>query len=81
MTTELPEKAIQSVLGDHHDAVTAGTTAREIGVNAYLAGENAFTFGLLNDHADRAALKSQRQGRKAWKRATRRGPRRWLGGS
>jgi CHAD domain-containing protein len=74
-------KAVQSVLGDHHDAVTAGTTAREIGINAHLAGENAFTFGLLNDHADRKAQKSLRQARKTWKRATRRGPRRWLGGS
>ena len=74
-------KAVQSALGDHHDAVTAGTTAREIGVNAHLAGENAFTFGLLNEHTHHEALKSQCQARKAWKRAARRGPRQWPGRS
>jgi len=31
-------KAVQSVLGDHHDAVVARGVAREIGVQAHLAG-------------------------------------------
>ena len=64
-------KAVQSVLGDHQDAVTARRVAREIGVNAYLAGENAFTFGLLNERAHRDALEYQRQARSVWKRAAR----------
>jgi CHAD domain-containing protein len=70
-------KAIQSILGDHHDAVTVAVVAREIGVNAHLSGENAFTFGLLNDDARHEARESQRQAWKAWKRAAGK-PRRWL---
>jgi CHAD domain-containing protein len=70
-------KAVQSALGDHQDAVTIGSAAREIGVHAHLAGENAFTFGLLNEHAHHEACDSQRTASKAWKRATRK-PRSWL---
>jgi CHAD domain-containing protein len=62
-------KAVQSVLGDHQDAVNARATAREIGVQAHLAGENAFTFGLLEERAHREELEIQRQARKAWRRA------------
>ena len=72
-------KAVQSVLGDHQDAVTARRAAREIGVHAHLAGENGFSFGLLNERAHRDALEYQRQARKVWKRAARHKARRWLG--
>jgi CHAD domain-containing protein len=71
-------KAVQSVLGDHQDAVTARGVAREIGVQAHLAGENAFSFGLLNERAHRDALEYQRQARSVWKRAAARRSRRWL---
>jgi CHAD domain-containing protein len=71
-------KAVQSVLGDHQDAVTARKAAREIGVHAHLAGENAFSFGLLNERAHRDALEYQRQARSAWQRAARHKARRWL---
>jgi CHAD domain-containing protein len=71
-------KAVQSVLGDHQDAVTARGVAREIGVQAHLAGENAFSFGLLNERAHRDALEYQRQAKSAWKRAARHKARRWL---
>ena len=64
-------KAVQSALGDHHDAVTAGAAAREMGIAAHLAGENAFTFGLLNGYAHHRALTCEHQARKAWKRAAR----------
>jgi CHAD domain-containing protein len=53
-------KAVQSVLGDHHDAVNARTIAREIGVQAHLAGENAFSFGLLHERAHRDAQQYER---------------------
>jgi CHAD domain-containing protein len=72
-------KAVQSVLGDHQDAVTARRVAREIGVHAHLAGENAFSFGLLNERAHRDALEYQRQARKVWKRAAGHKARRWPG--
>ena len=70
-------KAVQSALGDHHDAVTVGAAAREMGVRAHLSGENAFTFGLLNEHAHHKALSSERKASKAWNRASRK-PHRWL---
>jgi len=40
-------KKVQSVLGDHQDAVIARQVERELGIGAHLAGENAFSYGLL----------------------------------
>jgi CHAD domain-containing protein len=44
---------LHDALGEHQDSVDARTTLRAIGVNAHLAGENGFTFGLL--HGGQAA--------------------------
>jgi CHAD domain-containing protein len=41
-------ESAQEVLGEHQDAVTARPALRDLGVKAYLAGENGFTFGLLS---------------------------------
>jgi CHAD domain-containing protein len=71
--------AIQSVLGDHQDAVTARGVARDIGVQAHLAGENAFTFGLLYERAYRDALGMQPGAWHAWRRAQGRKSLTWLG--
>jgi CHAD domain-containing protein len=71
-------KALQSSLGDHHDAVTARTEARDLGIAAHLAGENAFSFGLLHERARRDALDREDQARHAWKRAKRRKSTAWL---
>ena len=65
-------KAVQSALGDHHDAVNARAAAREIGVRAHLAGENAFTFGLLGERAARDAAAYAAKALRAWKHAKRR---------
>lgn len=65
-------KAVQSALGDHHDAVTARAAAREIGVRAHLAGENAFTFGMLRERAEHEATAHQEAALRAWKRAKKR---------
>jgi CHAD domain-containing protein len=73
-------KAVQSVLGDHQDAVSARTVARQLGVQAHLAGENAFSFGLLYQLADGDARTRQEEARRAWKRAARR-KRTWLAAS
>lgn len=43
-------KKIQSVLGDHQDTVIARQAERELGIAAHLAGDNAFSYGLLNGH-------------------------------
>jgi CHAD domain-containing protein len=69
--------AVQSVLGHHHDAVAAGAAARDIGVRAHLAGENAFSFGLLQERAHRDALEYEDQARRVWKRVRRARPRTW----
>ena len=65
-------KAVQSALGDHHDAVNARAAAREIGVRAHLAGENAFTFGLLSERAADDAAACEAKALRAWKHAKRR---------
>jgi CHAD domain-containing protein len=61
-------KKIQTVLGDHQDAVVARGVDRELGIGANLAGENAFTFGLLYDQEDQRAARLRAQARQTWKR-------------
>ena len=41
-------EALQTLLGEHQDSVVARPVLREIGVRAFLAGENGFTFGRLH---------------------------------
>jgi CHAD domain-containing protein len=41
-------KKIQRVLGEHQDSVAARSRLRELGMQAHLAGENAFTIGRLH---------------------------------
>ena len=71
-------KQLQSVLGDHQDAVIARTTAREIGIQAHLAGENAFSFGLLHERAHHQARGYQDEARGAYRRARRAARGSWL---
>jgi CHAD domain-containing protein len=72
-------KVLQSVLGDHHDAVQARDVAREIGVRAHLAGESAFTFGLLYADGDREALLLEKRAKREWDRSFRPRYSSWLG--
>ena len=71
-------KSVQSVLGRHQDAVIAQATAREIGMQAHLAGENAFSFGLLYERAHYQAIACQNEAQHAWRRTSRRKSRSWL---
>ena len=71
-------KTVQSVLGDHHDSVVARATIRELGVQAHLAGENAFTFGVLYERDARDAEDLEAQARQAWKRSAKRKYGAWL---
>ena len=64
-------KKIQSVLGDHQDAVVARGVDRELGVSAHLAGENAFTYGLLYEREDGRAARLRAKARQVWKRTPR----------
>jgi CHAD domain-containing protein len=69
-------KDVQSALGMHQDAVIAQAAARDIGVHAHLAGENAFSFGLLQERAHYQALACEDQAHRAWRHARRQS--RWL---
>jgi CHAD domain-containing protein len=72
------KKRVQSILGDHHDAVVAQSELRQMGVRAHLNDENAFTYGLLQgiEQANAAALDAKYQ--RAWPKASRKKLRRWL---
>ncbi len=71
-------KKVQSVLGDHQDAVVARGVDRELGVSSFLAGENAFTFGLLHERDAAEALWRQEQARRVWARSARPKYRQWM---
>ena len=72
-------KKVQSVLGDHHDGVVTRATVRDLGVQAHLAGENAFAFGVLYEQDACRAKDLEAQARRAWKQASRPAVGRWLG--
>jgi len=71
-------KQVQSVLGDHHDAVLARHAARDLGIGAHLAGENAFTYGLLHERELHHAARQQTRAAGVWRHASRPKHRRWM---
>jgi hypothetical protein len=71
-------KQVQSVLGDLQDTVIARQVERELGIGAHLAGENAFSYGLLYGRDTCDAARLQDQGWETWKRASRTRYRRWM---
>lgn len=71
-------KKVQSVLGEHQDAVLARKSARDLGIGAHLAGENAFTYGLLHERERHQAARLQAAARKTWKKASRKCHLTWL---
>ncbi len=71
-------KKLQSVLGEHQDAVIARQVERELGVSAHQAGENAFTYGLLYDRDDQEAARLRQRARRTWRTASRPRYRRWM---
>jgi CHAD domain-containing protein len=71
-------KKVQSVLGDHQDAVLARQAARDLGIGAHMAGENAFSYGLLRERESIRAERLQGQAREVWQRASRSRYRRWM---
>jgi CHAD domain-containing protein len=64
-------KSVQTVLGDHQDAVVARGVDRELGIGAHLAGENAFTYGLLYEREDQRAARLRAKAQQTWKRTPR----------
>ena len=71
-------KRVQSVLGDHQDAVIARQAERELGISAHLAGENAFSYGLLYGREACDGQRLQAQAWRTWKRSSRPRYRHWL---
>jgi CHAD domain-containing protein len=71
-------KKVQSVVGDHQDTVLARQAARDLGIGAHLAGENAFTYGLLYEDQAHQAERLRAQARQVWKQASRSRYRHWL---
>jgi CHAD domain-containing protein len=69
---------VQSVVGNHQDTVIARQAARELGINAHLAGENAFTYGLLHEQEHDRAERLQARARTVWNKASRPRHRKWM---
>ncbi|MET8507911.1 CYTH and CHAD domain-containing protein [Streptomyces sp. NPDC004787] len=63
-------KAVQSLLGEHQDAVVARDALREIAIQAHGAGESAFTWGLLHGREEAAAAAAERELPAVWARAS-----------
>ncbi|MFI9003876.1 CHAD domain-containing protein [Streptomyces sp. NPDC053541] len=63
-------KAVQSLLGEHQDAVVARAALREIAIQAHGAGESAFTWGLLHGREEAAAAAAERELPAVWARAS-----------
>ncbi|MEU4077312.1 metal-binding protein [Streptomyces venezuelae] len=63
-------KAVQSLLGEHQDAVVARDALRELAIVAHGAGESAFTWGLLYGREEAAADAAERELPEVWARAS-----------
>jgi CHAD domain-containing protein len=70
---------LQSVLGEHQDAVIARQADRELGMSAHLAGENAFSYGVLYERDGQEANRQRKRAVTVWRKASRARYRRWLG--
>jgi CHAD domain-containing protein len=71
-------KRLQTVLGDHHDAVVTQPVLRQLAVQAHLDGDNAFTYGRLHAGQQAHATTLQAEYHTAWSRASRKKLRGWL---
>lgn len=71
-------KRLQAILGDHQDAVIAQQTERALGVAAFQAGENAFTYGLLFEREICGNDRLLEQADRAWHKASKARYRTWM---
>ncbi|MFE5795706.1 CHAD domain-containing protein [Streptomyces sp. NPDC056503] len=62
-------KKVQSLLGDHQDAVVARGALRELATQAEQAGEPSFTWGVLHARQEAAAAAGERELPRVWERA------------
>jgi len=61
-------KAFTKAGGDHQDSVVALPTLRELGTQAHLSGENAFTFGVLYGTERANAAHLEPRAKETWRR-------------
>jgi len=71
-------KDLQSVLGEHQDAVITRQSLRDLAVGAALAGENAFAYGVMYEAEVTRARQLQDQAWAVWKKASAARYRLWL---
>jgi CHAD domain-containing protein len=73
-------KSVQKLLGEHQDTVVIRAELRQIGVQAYLDGENSFSYGRLHALEQARAAGAERAYPALWHAAAARRRRRWLKG-
>lgn len=66
-----PVKALQDVLGEEHDRVVAAAALTDLAAGAHLAGENAFTYGVLLGLLRCDSKGFDKRLRRVWKEARR----------
>jgi CHAD domain-containing protein len=71
-------KKVQSALGEHQDSVVTLPLLRQLGVQAYLDGDNGFTFGRLHGLEQARAQETLRTFAAAWDDIDRKALRRWF---
>jgi CHAD domain-containing protein len=71
-------KDLQSVLGEHQDAVITRQCLRDLAVRAALAGENAFAYGVMYEAEATRARQLRDQAWQVWKEASDARYRLWL---
>ncbi|MBP2472582.1 inorganic triphosphatase YgiF [Crossiella equi] len=71
-------KRLQTLLGHHQDAVVARTELRELGVQAHLAGENGFSYGLFLGRDEARSEQARAEVPELWREASKSKLRRWL---
>lgn len=71
-------KSVQSLLGDHQDAVVLRPVLRELAGQAHLEGGNGFTYGLLYAAEDSRAQRAEHDLSPAWKKMRKRKNTAWL---
>jgi len=63
-------KSLQTLLGDHQDSVMARSALRELSAQAYAAGENTFTYGVLYGREEQRAAECEAALPAVWEAAT-----------
>lgn len=59
--------AVTKVLGDHQDSLVTRTVLRRLGGEAFLQGENGFSYGRLHALEEAAALETESRFHHDWK--------------